>query len=69
MGVATGGEGGWGNASPCFKILGDVPPEIAMPKGHSLKIYQYFRFPNIFKRKWVKSEQKPEYGVRWFLLT
>ena len=63
MGVATVGIG---DASPRFEILVDVPQKSRCLKRNFLNICQIFRFINISKIKWPKSEEKSDLGVGGF---
>ena len=56
---------GMGDASLQFKILRECPSEIMIFTEKILNICQFFRFLNISKIKWVKSEEKSEFGGRW----
>ena len=57
---------GMGDASPQLKIpaAGDVPPEIRIFQYFFLDTYKNFAFSNNFKIKWLKSEDKLDFGGR-----
>ena len=66
MDVATGWDGG--DASPPWvEILGGVfPPRNPMLIGDFLNFAKIFVFSNISIIKWAKSDEKSEFGGRWF---
>ena len=66
MGVATGGMWGGGRVHQ-FEILGGYSPKKSRFLKKIFGIFaKTFGFSIIFKIKWTKSEEKPEFGGRWF---
>ena len=63
MGVALGA---WGDVFPRFEIPGECPPEIAVLRKIFGIFAKTFGFSNICKIKLAKSEDKSEFGYRWF---
>lgn len=59
MGIATGG-----GLFPHFKILVGCPPGIMF--FFNLTFTKIFGISNITKIKWAKSEEKLEFGGKWF---
>ena len=66
MGVESGGGGGRRDASPAVeKSAGDVPQKSRYFSIFFIDTCENFAFPNIFKIKWPKSEEKLNFGGRW----
>ena len=68
MGVATGGDAG--GVSPPVRNSGGMSPQKSRFLKKILCIFlKIFRFSNVFQIKWPKSEEKSEFGGRWFSFT
>ena len=63
MGVATGGCGG--HVPPVQNSEG-VPQKSRFAKKKFGIFTKTFGISNIFKIKWAKSQEKSEFGGRWF---
>ena len=58
-------RGDGGDKSPRFEIPEGCPPEFAIFEENIVHVFKIFRFSNILKIKWLKSEEKSEFGGRW----
>ena len=56
---------GWGMHPSSSKFWGNVPQELWFLQKNFWVFANFFRFLNISKIKWVKSEEKSEFGGRW----
>ena len=66
MGFATGVGGGMpGTYPPGSKFRGMSPPNRYFKENLCIFV-NIFRFSNVSKIKWPKSEEKSEFGGRWF---
>ena len=69
MDVATGWDGG-DSSRPWVEILGGIPPpRNPMLIGDFLNFAKISVFSNISIINWAKSDEKSEFGGRWFWLT
>ena len=67
MGVATGGDGGDMSPPPGSEFRGGMSPQKSrFFKGNFLNIYRKVEIFRYFRKKWAKSEEKSEFGGRWF---
>ena len=67
MDVATGWDGGDSSPPPGSKFWGVFPPpRNPMLIGDFLNFAKIFVFSNISIINWAKSDEKSEFGGRWF---